>query len=371
FATTSDSVTLTSSTPVGVILYTAKATFDETRTGISHPHRLLYSIHHVDDIAARDCLRIDAYSGQLTLEKPLSTETAKNFTVIISAKVGSSENFLQLLITRQATNEHAPKFINKKPIIQISPLTLPEKIIGDVKAFDADKDLNLKYSIIGGNEFGLFSIDSKNASIKLIKTLPNLFKEAALTIRVADSGETQKSSTIIVKIEMKESAEQQKPYFSSDSLIISTPDEISIGTIFGHANTVSDLGSLQTSLAFDGLCEYLHVHFTTGIIKLRKALPLKEKDWAINCTLFAVNENGNNATIGIYLKVSSSKSQAITFGGSSEIESFIQENSPIGSLLFSDKTETSPLIIETSLKSKLRILSPRESHFSIDSLSGT
>uniref|UniRef100_A0A914QL07 Cadherin domain-containing protein n=1 Tax=Panagrolaimus davidi TaxID=227884 RepID=A0A914QL07_9BILA len=371
FSIPSDSVTLTSSTPVGMVLYTAKAIFDETRSGISHPHRLLYSIHHVDDVAARDSLRVDPHSGQLTLEKPLSPQTAKNFTVIISAKVGSSENFLQLLITRQSSNEHSPRFINKKPIIQIQPSTLPETIIGNVKAFDADKDLNLKYSIIAGNEFGLFSIDPKNATLKLLKSLPNLFKEAILTVRVADSGEPQKSSTIAIKIEMKEIAEHRKPTFSSDSLLISTSDEIPVGTILGYANTVADFGSLQVSLAFDGICEYLNVHFKTGIIKLRKALPLKEKDWTINCTLYAINENGNNATIGVHVKISSTKAQAIIFENL-EVSSFIKENSPIGSLLFSDKNEKSPLIIETaSTKSKFRILSPRESHFSIDAHSGT
>ena len=338
--------------------------------GVSHPHRLIYSIHHVDDVAAKDILRVDPHSGQLTLEKPLTSQIAQNFTVIISAKVGSSENFLQLLITRQSANEHAPNFINKKAVIYVDPTTESGAWIGSVKAFDADKDANLKYSIIAGNEFGLFSIESTNASMKLVKALPNLFKEAIVTIRVTDSGEPPKSTTAVVKIEAKESTETRKPYFAADTLALSTSDKAAAGSTLGHAQTLADVGSLQISLAFDGSCEYLDVHFTTGIIKLRKHLPARARDWQINCTLYAVNEGGNNASIGLHLKVTATQAQAVTFKNL-KIPSFIRENTAIGSLLFSDASETSPVVIETSTKTKLRILSPRESHFSIDPHSGT
>lgn len=40
-------------------MYTARAEFDQNRAGVSHPHRISYSIHSIDDIAARDMFRID------------------------------------------------------------------------------------------------------------------------------------------------------------------------------------------------------------------------------------------------------------------------------------------------------------------------
>jgi hypothetical protein len=46
--------------PIGYVLYTAKAHFDETNTGISHPHNLGYGIHYVTDVLAAESLRIDS-----------------------------------------------------------------------------------------------------------------------------------------------------------------------------------------------------------------------------------------------------------------------------------------------------------------------
>ena len=302
FEKSSDNLVLKSTSPVGMVLYTAKAKFDESRTGISHPHRLLYSIHHVDDVIARDFLRIDPHSGQLVLEKPLTSQISKNFTLIISAKVGSSENFLQLFITKENSNENPPKFISKNFVFGIERNLKLESVVGRVKAFDADKD-TISFSIISGNELGLFSIDQKSGELKLVKSIPDMFKEAILTLRATDSGDPQKSSTSVARIFIQETTKTVKPVFETESLQLHISDESQVGSVLSQAKLVPDFGSLQTSIVFDGFCEFLDIHFISGVIKLKKNLPMKNGDWMINCTIFAVNEGGNNATIEVHAKV--------------------------------------------------------------------
>lgn len=52
-------VKLNADITVGYVMYTARAEFDENQVGVSHPHRIFYSIHSIDDIAARDIFQID------------------------------------------------------------------------------------------------------------------------------------------------------------------------------------------------------------------------------------------------------------------------------------------------------------------------
>ncbi|KAE9554056.1 hypothetical protein FO519_002752 [Halicephalobus sp. NKZ332] len=372
FEKSSDSLILKSNSPVGMVVYTAKAKFDESRTGISHPHRLLYSIHHIDDVIARDFLRIDPHSGQLVLEKPLSSQISKNFTLIISAKVGSAENFLQLFVTKENSNENPPKFISKNFVFGVERNPKSEFVFGKVRAFDIDKD-EVSFSIISGNEFGLFSIDPKSGELKTTKLIPDLFKEAILTLRVTDSGDPQKSSTSIARIFIQETTETIKPVFESESLQIHLSDETQVGKAVAQARLIPDFGSLQTSIVFDGFCEFFDIHFVSGVIRLKKTLPMKNTDWMINCTIFAVNEGGNNATVDVHAKVLSTFSRCIRFS-SPVSDSFIEENATPGSPLYSDSNQTSPLSLEilsaSGSKPKLKILSPRESHFSIDPISG-
>lgn len=46
--------------PVGYVLYATKAHFDQSNTGVSHPHPLSYAISYVTDVLAADSLRVDS-----------------------------------------------------------------------------------------------------------------------------------------------------------------------------------------------------------------------------------------------------------------------------------------------------------------------
>lgn len=60
FEQSSASIKIQEDYPIGFVLYKANAHFDETNTGISHPHQLTYSIHYVSDVLIADSLRIDS-----------------------------------------------------------------------------------------------------------------------------------------------------------------------------------------------------------------------------------------------------------------------------------------------------------------------
>lgn len=52
-------VKLNTDITVGYVMYTAKAVLDKNHVGVSGSHRISYSIHSINDIAARDIFKID------------------------------------------------------------------------------------------------------------------------------------------------------------------------------------------------------------------------------------------------------------------------------------------------------------------------
>ncbi|PIO53564.1 cadherin domain protein, partial [Teladorsagia circumcincta] len=70
-------------------------------------------------------------------------------------------------------------------------------------AHDADSGENgvVKYSIISGNELGLFAVDSILGIISVAKSLPEDHKETILTVRATDNGRYPLSDTSNVRIQ--------------------------------------------------------------------------------------------------------------------------------------------------------------------------
>lgn len=144
---------LAADTPVGFVPFTARAVFDESGTGVSHPHRIVYAIHSVDDVAAGEMLRMDPNTGNLVLEKSMSKRIHHNFTVVVSAKVGGKENFASVVFTPKLANEHAPVFVfDHYEFYLDSKGEAGSQAVGRVEAYDPDpRDYGrVAYSIVSG-----------------------------------------------------------------------------------------------------------------------------------------------------------------------------------------------------------------------------
>uniref|UniRef100_A0A915DB92 Cadherin domain-containing protein n=1 Tax=Ditylenchus dipsaci TaxID=166011 RepID=A0A915DB92_9BILA len=146
---------------------------------------------------------MDASTGDLILEKVLPHGSFQNFTMVVSAKVGGKENFAMVHFHPKLSNKHAPTFVFDQYQFYLDNDWKTENPVGWVQAFDPDvKDYGrVGYSIVSGNENGLFTINSTTGELRLgNKDLPSNFTGALLAIRAHDFAPLHRSTTCTVRI---------------------------------------------------------------------------------------------------------------------------------------------------------------------------
>lgn len=135
------------------------------------------------------------------MEKPPAHKLS-NFSVVISAKVGGSENFALVHVHRKPSNDHAPQFVSTHYDFVLPTGGSTSEVLGKVSAFDVDEGANgdVSYSIVSGNELGYFAID-EDGELTVVKPVAKTFREAILTVRASDSAALPRSSTCTVRIQ--------------------------------------------------------------------------------------------------------------------------------------------------------------------------
>ncbi|KAI1730641.1 cadherin domain-containing protein [Ditylenchus destructor] len=342
FVQLASTVELATGTPVGFVPFTAHAIFDETMTGVSHPHKIVYSIHSVDDLLAADLLKIDPSNGNLIVEKVPSKRPCTNFTVVISAKAGGKENFAFVHFRPKFSNEHAPVFIFDQYEFMLQSVT---NGIGKVEAYDPDPHEfgRVVYSIVSGNELGYFSLNSTTGEIhlKANKSIPQTFNGIILTVRAMDSAPTPRSTTCSVRILPINwaSLKDNEVQFAKDLIRLSLDDSVPIHSFLDSMVPFAASYSFQNGLLYFDLqdaCPLIEVHPFTGTIRLRQSLPLiltQDDVMALNCSVIVRSAvSKENTTLQLFIKIISSTISDIHFQPT-QINGTILENSSPGSLV--------------------------------------
>ncbi|KAI6191302.1 hypothetical protein M3Y97_00213900 [Aphelenchoides bicaudatus] len=362
--------------PVGYVLYAAKAHFDQSNTGISHPHPLSYAISYVTDVLAADSLRVDSSNGNLILEKPLNEAVANNFSVVISAKIGGGqENFALVNLHKKNFNRHAPKFLFDTYRFKFDPANSQ---IGTVFAYDIDSGENgqVTYSVLSGNEGGYFSLDQTSGQLTLQNSSNDMPADFTLTVRAVDSSKTSPlSSTCTVYLKHQIDGElDKKPVFkTADSLIVldeQTKSQQAITTLSAASDSF---------IAYSTDCEVLNVHFGSGLVQMKQELGDASFGQHFNCTFLAINTL-NNQTSGLPVQIKTIRrdNAQIRFERD-EYESAIKEQASQKSPLFTDTSFSHPMVLHAQMINsqssqsqaiRYRLLSPQETFFTVDSTSG-
>lgn len=86
-------------------------------------------------------------------------------------------------------------------------------VVTILQAVDSDTGANgiLKYSIVSGNEQGIFTLDP-NGILKLAKKLTEDFPEFILTVRATDSGKQPLSDTAVIRIKTAMTEDEQMKF---------------------------------------------------------------------------------------------------------------------------------------------------------------
>ncbi|CAF2963653.1 unnamed protein product [Rotaria sp. Silwood2] len=199
--------------PIGTLVGQVKA-IDLDSNSIIH-----YELTSMDE---QNVFYIDFLTGQLRTKALLDYEICSTYRFYITVKDNDDLHSDRVLIMIQLidTNDNSPVidtpssiYISSKLLeTNVSKIILITRIIAN--DYDSEKNGNLTYRIIDGNENDYFQINFYNGTITAnTNNLPEGYHR--LTINVCDQGEyIEKCSTIIVNIKIGEHIE--KLYYSEE-----------------------------------------------------------------------------------------------------------------------------------------------------------
>ncbi|CAB3374160.1 Hypothetical predicted protein [Cloeon dipterum] len=227
--------TVRESVSVGSTVITLRATDQDSGRNAEIEYSLKANLTEEDDMA----FKIDRRSGVVSTRTALDRETIETYQLLVVAtdtapvnerKSSSATLFVKVL----DDNDNYPQFTEKTYSVLV-----PENInwsqnpvIGSVKAEDADQGANavLRYSIIGGNTHGQFSMDSLTGEVALVKPLDyESTRQYRLVIRVQDGGRPSKTNTTQMLVNVQD-VNDNAPRFYTSLFQESVFESIAVGT---------------------------------------------------------------------------------------------------------------------------------------------
>ncbi|XP_059482643.1 protocadherin-like wing polarity protein stan isoform X3 [Neocloeon triangulifer] len=227
--------TVRESVSVGSTVITLRATDQDTGRNAEIEYSLKSNSSDEEDMA----FKIDPRSGIVSTRSHLDRETTEMYHLLVVATdmapvAERKSSSATLLIKVLDDNDNYPQFTEKTYSVLV-----PEDInwsqnpiIGSVKAEDADQGANaaLRYSIIGGNTQGQFSMDSLTGEVALVKALDyETTRQYRLVIRVQDGGRPSKTNTTQLLVNVQD-VNDNAPRFYTSLFQESVPESIPVGT---------------------------------------------------------------------------------------------------------------------------------------------
>ncbi|CAI2350542.1 unnamed protein product [Caenorhabditis sp. 36 PRJEB53466] len=194
------------------------------------PGTITYVLHKGDP----SLFSVSSYSGSINLLKPLDAEA--NATVTIQVSTSEAQmmevdpklaHFVSITINVADKNDWIPNFESSSYEFDVKEDTLPGTIVGQVNAFDQDRDdpnNRIRYRLLsaGGLE-AHFNVNAESGLITLARPI-DAFAGEKITLRIegADSGMPPLSSTTTVLINVVATSSHLIP---DASPVSNTPNE--------------------------------------------------------------------------------------------------------------------------------------------------
>ncbi|XP_070552282.1 protocadherin Fat 4-like [Ptychodera flava] len=183
-----------------------------------------------------EVFRIDAQTGQITLDKTISGQTRAYFLQVLATDMGTPHRSSVLNITVQVrdVNDHAPVFVQSQYATEIHESTELNSQFYQVSATDDDIGENglVSYTITqgnGANKFGVFPDGSLYLKNYLDRELMDVY---VLTITASDNGVPQRSSSVPVTITVMDDNDN-RPLFANQTYYLHLQEELPPNTYVG------------------------------------------------------------------------------------------------------------------------------------------
>ncbi|KAK7929499.1 hypothetical protein WMY93_005894 [Mugilogobius chulae] len=220
------SFTVFENTEVGT--YVAKLMATDVDTGLNSD--ILYSL--VD--SADSFFSIDEYSGVISLQRPLDREVQSVYELTAQATDQGSPHrsaTTQVVISVLDINDNPPVFEHREYTATVAEdITVGTQILRVLAASrDTEANQEITYSIISGNEHGMFSVDSHTGDIFVIEPLDyELSHEYYITVEATDGGSPPLSDMATVNINLTD-ANDNAPVFSQSTYTAVVSEDAELG----------------------------------------------------------------------------------------------------------------------------------------------
>ncbi|XP_052077487.1 protein dachsous-like [Mytilus californianus] len=222
-----------------------------------------------------DVFNIGPTSGRLCVAKTLDYETQKIYEFpVYATDSGGLDSSVIVSITIEDVNDNRPQFYPQNYSTNVNVNIQPGQDIITVQARDEDSGnfSAIQYSIAGGNDDNLFSVDRYSGKVTLINALPQTEKVYVLQISAIDGGGLSASQPATIYISVT-GANSHPPVFDQATYRFSVEENVPSGTTVGSVSaTVPSAGNspdILYTITSGDINNFFTINQQTGEIKTR------------------------------------------------------------------------------------------------------
>ncbi|XP_061575005.1 protocadherin Fat 1a isoform X2 [Cololabis saira] len=208
--------------------FVAKLLANDIDAGLNS--EILYSLIN----SADGFFLVDEHTGVISLERPLDREVQSVYELKARATDQGSPRLsstCEVVVSVLDINDNPPVFEHREYAATVSEEVAVGTQVLRVQAASRDSDANgeISYSIISGNEHGMFSVDPRTGDVFVIEPLDyEVSHEYYVTIEAKDGGSPPLSDMATVNINVTD-VNDNKPIFNQDVYTVVISEDIELG----------------------------------------------------------------------------------------------------------------------------------------------
>ena len=327
FVQESYSIAISEATPRGSVILQVEARDQDT--GVNQ--ELEYSLR-ADFGNSSDLFSVDAVTGEINLNRNLDHErrSLHHFTVVATDK-GPAPNtgVAHVWVTVLDSNDNSPEFEEAEYHFHLSDQAKRGQFVGKVRAVDPDTSDHdkVRYSIIGGNEHQIFSIQEPTGIISLVN-LHNFDSVTAYMLNVSVSDGVYSTSTK-VRITL-DSMNTHNPQFLKSIFEVRFKENMPAGSKVTQVIAEDKDGDpLVYLIQSDELKQFFRLDPSTGELWSEKVLD-RETRASYEIPITVTDQGGRNGFTTIKITVVDENDNS-PFFPLSEYKANLQANLTVGS----------------------------------------